>query len=131
MALFFFHLVSPGNYEADDTGSEFPDIEAAYLGGRDAVIEMIADMLRRRLDPGRFQFEISDDQGRFLMELPFSEVLRPTGRSRRAVLQSGVGPQIRNHLRRNRVLRDEIGVELVRSRSLLELTRATLLRASR
>jgi hypothetical protein len=127
MARFFFHLVLPGDYQADDTGSEFPDIEAAYLGGREAAIEIIADMLRGRLDPTRFQFEITDDRGRFLMELPFSEVLRPSGRNAQ---KPGIGPQIRRHLRRNRVLQDEIGAELARSRSLLELTRATLLRAS-
>jgi hypothetical protein len=126
MARFFFHLVLPGGYQADDVGSEFPDIEAAWLGGRDAAIEMIADMLRGRCDPHGFQFEIADEQGHFLMELPFSEILRPAGRS---TMRPGIGSQIWHHIRRNRALKDEIDVELAKSRSLLETTRATLRRS--
>ena len=65
MACFFFHLVLPGDYQVDDVGSVFPDIEAAWLGGWEAAIEIIADMLRGRRDPNGLQFEIADDQGHF------------------------------------------------------------------
>jgi len=49
----------------------------------------------------------------FLMELPFSEVLRPP---RRSFVRPGMGSQISRHIRRNRVLNDEIGDELAKSR---------------
>lgn len=126
MARFFFHLVLPGDYQVDDVGSEFPDIEAAWLGGWEAAIEIIADMLRGRRDPNGLQFEIADEQGHFLMELPFSEVLRPAGRG---LARPGIGSEISRQIRRNRVLKDEIEVELTKSRLLLELSHATLLRS--
>lgn len=79
MALFFFNLVSPKGYEIDEVGSEFPNVESAYLEARAAAIEMCPDIMRDRFDPTRYQFEIVDDCRRFLMEFPFSEILRPRG----------------------------------------------------
>src|SRR6185503_6678987 len=77
MPRFFFHLVSPGSYDVDQEGSEFCSVESAFLDAREAAIDMAAEMLKDRIDPSRHQFEIVDAEGRFLIELPFSEVLRP------------------------------------------------------
>src|SRR5689334_8335412 len=79
MALFFFNLVCPRGYEVDDIGSQFPNVEAAYLEARAAAIEMCIEIMREGDDPGRYQFEIVDHQRHFVMECPFSEVVRPSG----------------------------------------------------
>jgi len=71
MALFFFNFVSPEGYEVDEIGCEFPDVERAYLEAHEAAVEMIAAMMRDHREPTRYQFEIVDDQRRFLMDLPF------------------------------------------------------------
>jgi hypothetical protein len=45
------------------------------------------------------------------------------------LVRPGIGSQISRQIRRNRVLKDEIEAELAKSRSLLELSHATLLRS--
>jgi hypothetical protein len=126
MALFFFNLVSPDGYEVDEIGCEFPSVEQAYLEAHAAAIEMSVEMMRDRRDPTRYQFEIVDDQRRFLIDLPFSEVIRP-----RAVSASHaeIRPKILNAIRRGNELRWEIQAELDKSRSALTACRATLVRS--
>jgi hypothetical protein len=63
MPKFFFHLISTGNYCADEVGGEFPDVEAAYLDGWQAALEMGFDMLQDRRDPNQHHFEIVDEIG--------------------------------------------------------------------
>ena len=126
MAHFFFHLVSPGHYDKDDIGSDLPDVEAAYLEAHQAAIEMIPEMLNDRRDPGQFQFEITDAEDRFLMELPFSEVMRPKVRSARP---GGIRPLLQLHIEHGRRLQAEIRTELEKSRSVLAISRATLERS--
>jgi hypothetical protein len=127
MALFFFHLVSPNGYEVDEIGSEFPSMEMAYLEGHAAAAEMCTDIMRERQDPTRYQFEIFDDRGRFLIELLFSDIIRPNpvsaGRAR-------IRPQLRAEIRRAGRLHDELRDELQRTRAALAECRATLARSS-
>ena len=81
MPRYYFHLVSPEGVSADDMGSEFSDVEAAFLNAHEAAFEMSVEMLRERHDPSRHRFEIRDAAGQMLFDLPFSEVMRPSNSS--------------------------------------------------
>lgn len=80
MPHYYFHLTSPDGRSHDEIGSEFPDIESAYLGACEAALDMSVEMLRDRHDPSQLRFEISNGDSELLFDLPFSEVLRPSGR---------------------------------------------------
>jgi Domain of unknown function (DUF6894) len=56
-------------------GLEFPDLDAAYLEAFEAAREMWVEALREMRNPGRQQFEISDETGNTLLVVPFREVL--------------------------------------------------------
>lgn len=77
MPHYYFHLGSPQGVSRDEIGSDFADVEAAYLGACEAALEMSVDMLRQRRDPSRHGFEITNEDGALLFDLAFSEVLRP------------------------------------------------------
>jgi hypothetical protein len=77
MPLFFFNFTSDGIVSVDDLGTEFPSLEAAYLDTCQAVRDISVERLRCRKDPIGASFEILDDQHRVLMDVPFSELLRP------------------------------------------------------
>jgi hypothetical protein len=126
MARFFFHLVSPGSYCVDEIGGEFADVETAYLDACQAALEMGCEMLKERRDPTRHQFEITDEQGRFLIDVPFSEVMRPAGRPADRV---SVRSQLRQRMQRSRDLRADIKAEFSKTRLVLETAHATLERA--
>jgi hypothetical protein len=126
MPRFYFHLVSPGSYATDEVGGEFADFEAAYLDAHHAALEIAFEMLREHQDPGKLQFEIVDDQGRFLVDLPFSEVMRPGGR---AVATNVVRQSIKRNLSRNRELQAEIKTEFAQTRIVLADARATMKRS--
>src|SRR5215468_1013330 len=79
MPRFFFNLSSQGNVSIDETGTDFSSLEAAYLETCGAILEMAIEKLREREDPGKDMFEITDERGNVLMQVPFSEVLRPQG----------------------------------------------------
>ncbi|MCJ2021769.1 hypothetical protein MKK84_30895 [Methylobacterium sp. E-065] len=75
MPWFYFHLRSPEGLNRDDIGLEFPSMEAAYLEACHTVPEMSADIVRKKANPARHAFEITDDSGALLIEVPFTEVL--------------------------------------------------------
>jgi hypothetical protein len=77
MPRFFFNLSSQSKVSIDETGTEFSSLEAAYLDTCDAILDMAVEKLRARQDPARDMFEIIDEQRNVLMQVPFSEVLRP------------------------------------------------------
>jgi hypothetical protein len=126
MPRFFFHLVSTDGYSVDDIGGEFPSVEAAYMDAWQAALEMGCEMLRERRDPWHQQFEIVDEHGRFLMEVPFSEVMRPKGLTGRPRIGSA---ELLQCVSRSRELRAEIKVELSAIKTVLETTRAALARS--
>jgi hypothetical protein len=125
MPQFYFNLVSGGERMTDDLGLELPSVEVAYLEAYRGALDVIHDMLRDRQDPTGYRFEVTDDRGRVLLELPFSEAMQPRGRpSLRdvdGVLQRG--------LERSRQLREEIDAEMVKMRAGLERSREVLKRS--
>ena len=75
MPWFYFHLRSPEGLDRDQIGLDLPSVEAAYLEACHTVPEMSVDFVRRKVDPTRYAFEITDDGDTLLMEVPFAEVL--------------------------------------------------------
>jgi len=50
-------------------------VESAYLEAYASVPAISADLLRKKANPYRHTFEITDADGNLLLEVPFSEVL--------------------------------------------------------
>src|ERR1043165_3338092 len=80
MARYFFHLTSPDGSSKDEIGTELPNAEAAYLEACDTALDMSFEMLRKRADPSRHAFEVRDEGGHVIFEIPFAEVTRPAER---------------------------------------------------
>jgi hypothetical protein len=123
MPKFFFHLVSPGKYAPDDIGSEFSSVAAAWLDAFQAATEMSCDLIRQRINPHGYQFEITDTDGQFLMDLPFSEVVSSKSAN------YDVHSQLKTRMQRCRELRTELAVEFERTRLALDDTRKTISRS--
>jgi hypothetical protein len=83
MPRFFFNLSSQGNFSPDDTGTEFSSLEAAYLDTCEAILDIAVEKLRAGQNPAKDAFEIADEQGNVLMEVPFSEVFWPAAATNR------------------------------------------------
>lgn len=83
MPWFHFHLRTPTGLERDDIGLEFAGVEAAYLEVWHTIPEISADLARTKADLGQYAFEITDANGRLLMEVPFAGRLRSGRRPRR------------------------------------------------
>jgi hypothetical protein len=75
MPRFFFDFRQAGRVQHDDTGTEFPSAEAAYLGAIDAARELWGQLLGRRQDPRLCAFMIRGQSGDVLFEVPFVELL--------------------------------------------------------
>jgi len=86
MPHFYFHLRTPASWERDDMGLDFVGLEAAYLDAYRTIPEMAADLVRRKRDPLRYAFEITDEAGQLLIEVPFSEMLDKWHKPRRPVM---------------------------------------------
>jgi uncharacterized protein DUF6894 len=75
MPQYFFHLRSTAATQRDEFGSEFSDIEAAYLDTCQAISGIAADLSRACCNPEPYVFDITDEAGQVLMEVPFTEML--------------------------------------------------------
>ena len=130
MPLFFFDLAAPGSLERDEVGVEFEHLEAAYLDGCKAALEISMEMLRDRRDPNGTAFLVRDAQGRRLMEIPFAEMLRPRPPGRPASAPIDVRHALEQTLARNRTLQADLRTCVAQAQATLVQTRA-LLQASR
>lgn len=83
MPRFYFHLRGPKGLDRDSEGLELAGVEAAYLGACQAIPGMSADLVHEAENPIRYSFEITDESGTVLMEVPFAEIL-DRGRKRAA-----------------------------------------------
>ena len=123
MPHYYFHLAAPDSFNADEIGSEFPDIELAYLGACQAALEMSVEMLRRRDDPSRHRFEITNHDGALLFDLPFYEVLRPAAKVKR---QDELVRRVAHFAEHVRQTRSELKNEFEQAASLIRSTRQLL-----
>lgn len=90
MPLFFFHLRTAQGVDRDDVGTPFPGLEAAYLDACRAIPEMVNGLFRDGLDPLRCVFEVTNEHGQHLMEVPFAERLtKDVAQIRPAVTSDG------------------------------------------
>src|SRR5690242_4029740 len=75
MSLFYFDFRQGPSYSIDQEGCDFANVEDAYLGAVAAAQDMWRELLIRREDPMLCAFDVTDEEGRELFTLPFSEVL--------------------------------------------------------
>jgi Domain of unknown function (DUF6894) len=128
MPRYFFHLSTPEHYSLDEIGVEYPSVEAAYLGAHQAALDMSVDLLRDHVDPSRHAFDIVDQHGQMLFDLPFSEVTRPVDHvPPHSHLHAAI---LRNHSRAKRAT-SELMETFARTRSLLAAAQELLARSNR
>lgn len=75
MPRFYLHLWNGEEFMLDEEGDDLESAEAAYLEAFEAAKEMAIDLIRSRLDVTAYRFDVTDQVGCALFELPFSEVL--------------------------------------------------------
>ena len=75
MPRFHFNFTDARSRTLDEDGTEFGDLNLAYLDAFRAAQEIWAEYLKARRDPRECAFEITDAAGNVLMILPFTEVL--------------------------------------------------------
>ena len=75
MRRFYFNLRTPRGLEIDRTGCDLPSAEEAYLLAYKAVPGLAMEALSRDEGPNCYTFEIRNEAGQLLWELPFREAL--------------------------------------------------------
>src|SRR3954466_12516543 len=75
MPRFFFDFRQGADRCADSEGTEFPNVEQAYLEAVKGAQDMWSELLRQRRDPRRCSFEVRDAQRQMLFVLPFQEIM--------------------------------------------------------
>ncbi|MHA4835875.1 DUF6894 family protein [Sphingopyxis sp. MSC1_008] len=75
MALYYFHFSDGSTLSRDDCGVECANAEDAYLQAFTTTQEMWSELLVKRKDPSKCAFEITDEAGRLLFQLPFAEAV--------------------------------------------------------
>ena len=129
MPRFFFNYTSGGATYTDDVGTEFPSLEAAYLDAYESVLEIAFEKLRMRQDPATDAFEITDHSHDVLIQVPFSEVLRPAADARSSPTRRQTRMILENCCRemaRGAKLKDELSSELSKTREIFAAIRAKL-----
>ena len=133
MPLFFFNFTSPGEVSIDQTGTEFPSLESAYLSTCRAILDIAYEKLRTRQDPDQDACEIVDAQRTVLMLVPFLEVLRPRTANKALALREEAHRQIHisRHLRkRSKALEADLRAEIERAKILSIMISESLARVA-
>jgi hypothetical protein len=129
MPRFFFHFISHDQVSRDEVGAVFSSLEAAYLDTCDAALEMSVESLRAHDDPTNDGFDIADEDGRLLMHIPFSEVLRPRQKVEIRANRHTTGRAIdacRRQMLRSRTLQSELRTEFEKTVSTFQSIQAKL-----
>ncbi|MBV8839345.1 MAG: hypothetical protein JO000_22660 [Alphaproteobacteria bacterium] len=125
MPRYFFHLISPEERSDDESGCELPNAERAYLEVYQAALDISFEMLRTRRDPSALRFEVMNDNGDLLFDLPFVEALRPT---RRVATTSDLHTKLHRGFNRQRELTSALRDQFQRTKSTIQETRDLLAR---
>ncbi len=80
MPLFFFDVRTPRGIEPDELGSEFGSVELAYLEACKAIPGMLVDFQREGDHARDLAFEVRDEIGRQIWQIPFNEIYDAHGR---------------------------------------------------
>lgn len=88
MPRYFFDFRQGNEHCPDAEGSDFPDVERAYLEAYRAALDMWSDLLKQRRDPRRCAFEVRNEARELLFTLPLQELVdacvdRESGRVQR------------------------------------------------
>ena len=129
MPHYFFNLAGKdGYYSADEDGVAFRDVEAAYLDVHRAILDISFDMLRARRDPASLRFEVTDQTGVIVLDVPFTEVLRP-GRMPRDPLSEQFRVDLKREMQRSQTLKADLSQQIADAHVTIEKTRQLLSRA--
>ena len=129
MPHFFFNYTSGGATSVDDVGTDFSSVEAAYLDACKGALDIAFEKLRARQDPTTDSFEIIDDEQNVLMQVPFSEVLRPASPTNTSTMRLQAALALENCRRqaaRSQRLKGEIRAELARTKEMFAAIRTNL-----
>ena len=128
MPQFFFNYTADSATMVDDIGTEFPSLEAAYLSTCEAALAIAFEKLQARRDPANDEFEILDDKRNLLMQVPFSEVLRPAALTTLANKRQNAAfiENCRHQMARNHRLKNDIRAEFAQTRRIFADIRAAL-----
>jgi hypothetical protein len=75
MPRYFFDFRQGQDRCADAQGTDFPNVEQAYLEAVKAAQDMWSELLRQRQDPRHCVFEVRNGRHELLFVLPFQEVM--------------------------------------------------------
>ena len=75
MPRYFFDFRQGNEHCPDAEGSDFPDVERAYLEACTAARDMWSELLKERRDPRRCTFEVRNETRQLLFTLPFQDVV--------------------------------------------------------
>src|SRR3954469_10982184 len=128
MSTYFFHLRSTAATTRDEIGTEFTDLDAAYLDTCETIIGMAADMTNAGCNSTPYVFDITDAAGTLLMEVPFTEMLNKGEKPQRpaaATPRKQVPPEV---LRAQR-LADEIAERMTALQNTIRQSRILVARS--
>ena len=114
MPRFYFNFLGGDNSAADEFGSEFDNLNLAYLDAYQSMVRIGADLLLEQKDPSNQCIEITDDGGTVLMTLPFDDVFRRRSSRRPAVPESD---RLRTQLESSRRLGNDIRAACIEARA--------------
>lgn len=118
MARFFFHLATGEDYERDEIGTDHTDANQAYLEAFETAQQIMVDLIREHRNPGAHRFDICDEQGRLVIQLPFTEIVGHR-----------IGPQEAAEIvRRGQGLASEVRDQIIAARAELEILWSALRR---
>ena len=77
MPRYFFHLRCHGKDVRDDAGADFGDPDHAWEAARAVAEDLMRSEAAADVNWLTCLFEVTDDAGEVVFELPFSELVRP------------------------------------------------------
>jgi hypothetical protein len=77
MPRYFFHLRSPDAHVIDPEGAEFGDADEAWEAARRTARTLMRTPAEGGIEWLRCSFEVLDDAGEVVFELPFAEAIAP------------------------------------------------------
>jgi hypothetical protein len=133
MALFYFNFRDETGLHADESGTAFETVEDAYLGAYEAAADLWRELLKDRRDPRNCAFEVTDEGGRPMFELAFSEVLESCNGGKTSVrrVHSSVYAEILESYNKSCLSRARFDRQLRETKETLEETRKLIASVNR
>lgn len=89
MARFFFHYWDGSTYYEDEEGSDVGDTNEAFVEAFESAQQLLIERLLERRSVTQGRIDVVDEEGRLVLDVPFSEITkgstgRPPARGQRA-----------------------------------------------